>query len=137
MSLSRPGDFSPYKNSLKTDLYTLMADFTYSKKFLTLRWIFKKSLTVLVPFNEKYFKTGLWIRIDLLRIRIQHFSQSGYGSGSKLKQNFRRQFLSQNFLKSKLESNKIKNTCVIHQKVFQKVLSAILYFFSGKFFLNN
>jgi hypothetical protein len=58
-------------------------------------------------------------------------------SGSKLKQNFRRQFLSQIFLKSKFESNQIKNTCVIHQNFFQKVLSAILYFFSGKIFLKN
>jgi hypothetical protein len=56
------------------------------------------------------------------------FAQSE--SGSKLKQNFRRQFLSQICLKSKFESNQIKNTCVIHHKFFQKVLSAILYFFT-------
>jgi hypothetical protein len=63
------------------------------------------------------------------------FAQSG--SGSKRKQNFRRQFLSQIFLKSKFESNQIKNTCVIHQNFFQKVVSAILYLFSGKIFVKN
>jgi hypothetical protein len=42
------------------------------------------------------------------------------GSGSKLKQNFRRQFPSKNFLKSKFESNQIKNTGVIHKKIFKK-----------------
>jgi hypothetical protein len=40
------------------------------------------------------------------------FVQSG--SGSKIKQNFWRRFLFQIFLKSKFESNQIKNTCVIH-----------------------
>jgi hypothetical protein len=59
---------------------------------------------------------------------------SGSGSGSKLKQNFRRQFPSEIFLKSKFELNQIKNTGVIHPKFFQKVVSAILYIFSGKFF---
>jgi hypothetical protein len=49
-------------------------------------------------------------------------SGSGSGSGSKLNQNFRRQFLSQIFLKSKFESNQIKNTGVIHQIFFQKVV---------------
>jgi type IV secretory pathway ATPase VirB11/archaellum biosynthesis ATPase len=90
---------------------------------------------------------GLWIRIDLIRIRIQHFcsirirfrirSSSGSGFGSKLKQNFRRQFSSQIFLKSKFESNQIKNTDVIHQNFFQKVVNAILYLFSGKFVLKK
>jgi hypothetical protein len=63
-------------------------------------------------------------------------SGSSYGSGSKLKQNFRRQFLSQIFLKSKFESNQMKYTGVIHQKFVQKVpvVSAILYLFSGKIF---
>jgi hypothetical protein len=46
------------------------------------------------------------------------FAQSG--SGSKLKQNFRRKFPSQIFLKSKFESNQIKNTGVIHQIFFSK-----------------
>jgi hypothetical protein len=52
------------------------------------------------------------------------FSQSGSGSGSesKLKQNFRRQIFSQIFLKSKFESNKIKNIGVIHPNFFQKVV---------------
>jgi hypothetical protein len=61
-------------------------------------------------------------------------------SGSKLKQNFRKQFLSQIFLKSKFESNQIKNagTCVIHKIFFKKyVVSAILYLFSGKIFVKN
>jgi hypothetical protein len=55
------------------------------------------------------------------------------------KQNFRRQFLSQILLKSKFESNQIKNTGVIHQIFFQKVpvVSAILYLFSGNIFWKN
>jgi hypothetical protein len=61
-------------------------------------------------------------------------AQSGSSSGFNLKQNFRRQFLSQIFLKSKFESNQIKNIGVIHQKIFQKVVSAF-YLFSGKIFL--
>jgi hypothetical protein len=50
-----------------------------------------------------------------------------------------REFSSQIFLKSKFESNQIKNTGtgVIHQKKFQKVVGAILYLFSGNIFLNN
>jgi hypothetical protein len=59
---------------------------------------------------------------------------SGSGSSSKLKQNFRRQFLSQNLLKSKFESKQIKNTGVIHQFFSQTVVSAILYLYSGIFF---
>jgi hypothetical protein len=57
------------------------------------------------------------------------FAQSGSGSssGSKLKQNFWRQFFSQIFLKSKFESNQFKNTGVFHQIFFQKVVGAILY----------
>jgi hypothetical protein len=53
------------------------------------------------------------------------FAQSGSrtGSGSKLKQNFRRQFLSQIFLKSKFESNQIKNIGVIHLNFFKKYRS--------------
>jgi hypothetical protein len=47
-------------------------------------------------------------------------SGSGSGSGSKLKQNFRRKFLSQTFLKSKFESNQIKNTGVIHTNFVSK-----------------
>jgi hypothetical protein len=64
-------------------------------------------------------------------------AQSGSGSGSKLKQNFQRQFLSQNYLKSKFESNQIKNTGVIHQIFVSKstVVGAILYLFSCKLFL--
>jgi hypothetical protein len=73
---------------------------------------------------------GLWIRIDLMRIRIQHFSSIRI-------RNFQRQFLSQIFLKSKFESNQIKNTGIIHQNFFQKVVSAILYLFSGKICLTN
>jgi hypothetical protein len=65
------------------------------------------------------------------------FAQSRSGSGSKLKQNFRRQFLSQIFLRSKFESNQIKNICVIHQNFFQKVVSAILYLFSVLIFVKN
>jgi hypothetical protein len=65
----------------------------------------------------------------------QSGSGSSSGSGSKLKQNFRREFPSQIFLKSKFELNQIKNTGVIHQKIFQKVVSAILYLFSGKNFI--
>jgi hypothetical protein len=64
-------------------------------------------------------------------------SGSGSGSGSKLKQNFRRQFLSQIFLKSKFESNQIKNTCVpvIHQKKFFKKYLVLFYtFIVVKFF---
>jgi hypothetical protein len=34
MSLARPGDFSPYKNSLKTNVDTLSADFPYREKIL-------------------------------------------------------------------------------------------------------
>jgi hypothetical protein len=61
-------------------------------------------------------------------IFAQSGSGSGSGIGSKLKQNFLSQFLSQIFLKSKFESNQIKNPGVtsIHQKYFQKVVSAIL-----------
>jgi hypothetical protein len=63
---------------------------------------------------------------------------SGSGSGSKLKQNFRRQCLSQILLKPKFESNQIKKIPVLFIKfISQKVVSAILYLFSGKFFLNN
>jgi hypothetical protein len=40
-------------------------------------------------------------------------------------------------LKSKFESNQIKNIGVIHLIFFQKVVSAILYLFSGNIFLNN
>jgi hypothetical protein len=88
MSLARPGDFSPYENSLTTNVYTLMADFSYGEFFLrpqawslgllpevfllymgraagfetrvteilNFNFTVKKSLTVLVPFKEKYFK---------------------------------------------------------------------------------
>jgi hypothetical protein len=85
-------------------------------------------------------KAGLGIRIDVIRIRIQHFAQSGSssGSGSKLKQSFRRQFLSQICFKSKFESNQIKNIGVIHLNFFQKVVTAILYTFSVvKIFVKN
>jgi hypothetical protein len=34
MSLARPGDFSPYKSSLKTNVDTLSADFLYGEKIL-------------------------------------------------------------------------------------------------------
>jgi hypothetical protein len=47
------------------------------------------------------------------------FAQSG--SGSKLKQNFRTQFFSQIFLKSKFEPNQIKSTGVFINFFFQKV----------------
>jgi hypothetical protein len=40
-------------------------------------------------------------------------------------------------LKSKFESNQIKNIGVIHLNVFQKVVSAILYLFGGKKFFKN
>jgi hypothetical protein len=40
-------------------------------------------------------------------------------------------------LKSKFETNQIKNTCFIHQIFFQKVVSAILYIFVVKFKKNN
>jgi hypothetical protein len=75
-------------------------------------------------------KNNFWIRLYLDRFYqgcgsglIKYgsgsiiFAQSGSssGSGSKLKQNFRSQFLSQILWKSKFESNQIKNTVVIHQ----------------------
>jgi hypothetical protein len=69
------------------------------------------------------------------------FSQSGSssGSGSKLKQNFRRQFLSEIFLKSKFESNQIKKYWCYSSNFFSKstgtVVSAVLYLYSGKNFL--
>jgi hypothetical protein len=68
---------------------------------------------------------------------LTEYLDQGCGSGSKLKQNFVRQFPSQIFLKSKFESNQIKNTGVIHQHFFQKVVSAILYFLSDKIVLKN
>jgi hypothetical protein len=37
-------------------------------------------------------------------------------------------------LKSKFESNQIKNTGVIHQNFVQKVVNALFYIFSGKVF---
>jgi hypothetical protein len=40
-------------------------------------------------------------------------------------------------LKSKFESNQIKNIGVIHLNFFQKVVSAILNLFSGKIFKKN
>jgi hypothetical protein len=64
-------------------------------------------------------------------------SSSGSRSRSKLKQNFRRQFPSQIFLKSKFELNKIKNTGVIHQNFVQKVVSAILYRLNSKSFFKK
>jgi hypothetical protein len=51
--------------------------------------------------------------------------------------NFLRQFPSQIFWKSKFESNQIKNTSVIHQNFFQKVVSAILYLLSSKLFVKK
>jgi hypothetical protein len=34
ISLARPGDFSPYENSWKTNVDTLSADFPYGEKIL-------------------------------------------------------------------------------------------------------
>jgi hypothetical protein len=121
--------------------------FTVTLKFLTVRELapifFNVSPVYCFPIFF-LFNPGLWIRIDLKRIRIQHCCSIRIdliricsGSGSKLKQNFRKQFLSQIFLKSKFESNQIKNTGVIHQIFFQQIVSAILYVFSGKIFLKN
>jgi hypothetical protein len=75
-----------------------------------------------------HFLLGLWIRIDLIRIRIQHFCsiRIRFRIRIKLKQNFRRQFCSKFFLKSKFESNQIKDNGVIDQNFVQKVVSAIL-----------
>jgi hypothetical protein len=33
MALALPGDFSPYENSLKTNVDTLVADFLYGENF--------------------------------------------------------------------------------------------------------
>jgi hypothetical protein len=69
------------------------------------------------------------------QLTIRQRDSSPTGSGSKLKQNFQRQFFSQILISKK--SNQIKNTGVIHQSFFQKVVSAILYLFSGKIFVKN
>jgi hypothetical protein len=58
-------------------------------------------------------------------------------NGSKLKQNFRRQFLSQICLKSKFESNQIKNTGVIHKKFFNNYLLLFYTFLVVNIFLKN
>jgi hypothetical protein len=42
MSLAWPGDFSPYANSLKTNVYTLLADFPYGDKILRRREKFSR-----------------------------------------------------------------------------------------------
>jgi hypothetical protein len=66
-------------------------------------------INVLAHLNENY---GL--------IKKGCGSGSSYGSGSKLKQNFRRQFLSKKILKSKFESNQIKNKGVFINFFFEK-----------------
>jgi hypothetical protein len=83
-------------------------------------------------------KAGLWIRIDLIRIRIQHFCSIRIRIQAKTELSKTISF--SKFLKSKFELNQIKNTGdtgVIHQNIFQKVVSAILYLFSGKIFLKK
>jgi hypothetical protein len=61
--------------------------------------------------DPKHCKPGLWIRIDLIRIQA--------------KTELLKTISFSNFLKSKFESNQIKNTGVtgtgIHQNFFQKV----------------
>jgi hypothetical protein len=86
--------------------------------------LFLHAACLIIPIMFPWIEAGLWIRIDLNRIR--HFAQSG--SGSKLKQNFRRQFLPQILL------SQIKNTGVIQFFFLQKVVSAILYLWSGNLF---
>jgi hypothetical protein len=88
-------------------------------KFYILKIIFVyRYINITVP--------GLWIRIDLIRIWIQYFCSI------RIRIQAKRQLCSQIFLKSKFESNQIKHTCVIHQNLFQKVVGAVLYLFSGK-----
>jgi hypothetical protein len=74
-----------------------------------------------------FFKAGLWIRIDLIRIRIDliriripHFRSIRIRIEAKTELLNTISF--SNFLKSKFESNSIKNTGVIHQYFFQKVV---------------
>jgi hypothetical protein len=53
MSLTRPGDFSPYESSLKKNVYTLLANSRTGKNFYV---AVKNSFAVPVLFNEKYPK---------------------------------------------------------------------------------
>jgi hypothetical protein len=61
------------------------------------------------------------------------FAESGSNFGSKLKHNFRRQFPSQIFLKSKFELNQIKIPVLFIKFIFSKVL--FYTFLVVKFFL--
>jgi hypothetical protein len=80
------------------------------KKGLSLEEKRKKMMEIFFETKDVYLlkgeKPGLWILIDSIRIQAN--------------QNFRRQFLSQIFLKSKFESNQIKKIPVLFIKVFLK-----------------
>jgi hypothetical protein len=88
-------------------------------------------------------QTGLWIRIDLILIRIQHFCSIRIQFRIQFRIRFRIRIQAKtelsktisfsNFcLKSKFELNQIKNHGVIHQNFVQQVVSVILYLCSGK-----
>jgi hypothetical protein len=81
----------------------------------------------LVPVQQHLQNQGCGSGLIQYESGASIFAQSGSssGSGSRLKQNFRRQF----FLKSKFESNQIKNTGVFHQFFFQKVVLFCRYTF--------
>jgi hypothetical protein len=106
----------------EADLEALVSNLDLLLKWMTLRF-FETNPSVNI-------KAGLWIRIDSIRIRIQHFCsiriqhfcsiRIQFRIQATVKQNFRRKIFSQIFLKSKFESNQIKNTGVIHQILFKK-----------------
>jgi hypothetical protein len=70
----------------------------------------------------------LWIRIDLIRIRIQHFCSIQIRIQAKTELSKTISF--SNFFEIKIWVQ--SNIGVIHLNFFQKVVSAILYLFSGK-----
>jgi hypothetical protein len=66
-----------------------------------------------------HFKAGLWIRIDLIRIRIQHFCSIRIQNRIRIqaKTELSKTISFSNFVKSKFVSNK-KNNDVIHKIFF-------------------
>jgi hypothetical protein len=76
---------------------------------------------------KRFFSAGLWIRIDLIGIRIPHFCSIRIRIRFRIqaKTELSKTILFSNFFEIK-NLNQIKNNGVIHQNFFQKVVSAIL-----------
>jgi hypothetical protein len=74
-------------------------------------------------------KSGLWIRIHLIRIRIQHFCSIRI----RIRIQAKTELLKKIFFKSKFESNQIKNIGVNHPNFFQKVPTGSFTFLLVKF----